>query len=354
MFALITKLLNGTQRRQPRTGTRLALEHLETREVLSTSSGALHAVSPVPGHESQENAFYISAQTQLLVDDTTAINGKANTPVGVKAISAGHDANGFADVFATDSGGSLWKDVQGGWTKIKSATSDTVESFAAVDDGRLYAVLQNVSTKHIAVEEYNGSSWTTVPVSGTPKTLDANSTASNTDTVFVQDTDGSLWDYVQFSPGSSFLSDELFLGGTRALTGITTFSAGLDSGGEPEVYASIKSKLGTTSLEKIREGSSPSSWLFIAPGTSYKSFSATTNGEVWVAGANNSIYEYDQFGHIDPNTVFSSASAVDLSAASSTDVYFATSNKSLKEFVQYPNFSSWIENNITNPGAVQL
>jgi hypothetical protein len=119
MFNLIKKLFGSTETTKTKSTFRPYLENLEMREVPSASSGSMHAVSPNPAHPYEQNDFYINAQSHLLYVNSVAITGAKGDPVGIKSLSAGHDANGFADVFATDQSGNLWKFIEGSWMKIK-------------------------------------------------------------------------------------------------------------------------------------------------------------------------------------------------------------------------------------------
>src|SRR4029077_1401107 len=108
MFGLVSKLFAGAKKSSPKPTSRLGVEALEVREVLSTSSGAMHAVAPPAGHLTQEITFYIDANDHLLRENSTALNGGKNTPSNVKLLSAGHDARGGAEVFVTAGDGSFW------------------------------------------------------------------------------------------------------------------------------------------------------------------------------------------------------------------------------------------------------
>jgi hypothetical protein len=308
------------------------LEALEMREVLSASSAAMHAVAPPAGHPTQQNVFYIDQTTHLLKDGSIALNGKANTPSGVQALSAGHDPLGFADVFVTAGDGSFWRFNEGNWTKMLGPNQ--VKSFAAVDGGRVYAIFQD-NTLH----EFNGSSWLQVPGSGTVKALDAVTDTGNCDTVFVLSMDGSFWDFSQFKPGSTFLTDKL--ANSSMISRIVNFSAGTDSIGRADVYATFLSPFqAKESLYKIGVGGSVNGWTFVADASNIRQFSATDHGAVWVNTSDGSLYEYDTFGHIQ-NKLGESVFALSLSAASSTDVYFVDAGHEVNEWVYDPNVTYW-------------
>jgi hypothetical protein len=356
MFTRIRKLLAGTTKSGPRPAAtfRPRFEALETREVQSTATGGMHAVpvAPPTGHVIQQLDFYIDARTHLLVENGTAINGGANTPSGVRLLSAGHGARGGADVFATASDGALWK-FDGHWTKVLRPTADTVLSFAAVDGGRAIAVLQNVTTGGVSLDEYNGSGWVKVPATGTPSKVDAVTDAGGRDVAFVLNSDWSMYDYGQLNPGGAFLSDKLFNGGRPLISRVTQFSAGLDAQGDAQVYATINSPvLGTSNLFKNEEGSSPSGWLKVADGSTYTDFSATDDGAVWLAGTDHSVFELDQFGHVVPGRRRDNAFAATLSAAADGDVYFVTTNGTLHQWVTTPVIQGDLL--LTGPGSVQL
>src|SRR5262249_12788327 len=149
MFALTRKLSSNQNKPGRKSTFKPQLEALETREVLSASSAAMHAVAPPAGHPTQQNVFYIDQQTHLLKDNSIVLNGKTNTPSAVQSLSAGHDPLGFADVFVTAGDGSFWRWNEGNWTKMLGP--NVVKSFAAVNGGRVYAIFQD-NTLH----EYDG------------------------------------------------------------------------------------------------------------------------------------------------------------------------------------------------------
>jgi hypothetical protein len=353
MFAAISKLFTGSKKPQPKNSSfKPGFEYLEAREVLSTATGGMHTVAPPAGHVTEQIYFYIDAHTHLLKENSSAINGTAGTPAAVQLLSAGHGAKGEPDVFVTAGDGSFWKFDAGTWTKLLKPTADQVESFAAVDGGRAYAVLENVKTGGISLDEYDGASWHKIPVIGTPRSVDAVTDTSNRDVAFVLNTDGSMYDYGQFNPGSSFLSDKLFnaphLFGAR----ITEYSAGLDAQGDANVYATIRTAFGFSNLFRNREGSSPNGWDKIASGTTYSHFSATDNGAVWLAGKDNSVFELDKFGKLVPGSQRGNAFSATISAATFDDVYFVSSDGSLTQWVNSPNVG-WESIELASPGSVQ-
>jgi len=357
MFGFINKLFSA--KKNPSTAFKsgnfkLGMETLEMREVPSAASGAMHTVAPPPGHLTQQIAFYIDAQTHLLRENSTDLNVGSNTPSNVRLLSAGHDARGGAEVFVTAGDGSFWKWDAGTWSKLLKPTADIVEGFAAVDGGRAYAILENVKTGGISLQEYDGVSFHKIPAIGTPATLDAITEPGNTDALVVKNTDGSLMDYFQFSPGSTFLSDKLFAPSRFSISRITDFSVGLDSIGRADVYATFKSRFGPSSLEKNLVGSSPSNWSIVANGSTYKKFSATDNGEVWVIGSDGSVFEYDQFGHKDPQTEIGSFIAgADISAATSQDVFIVSADGAMTQWVNSLN-GAFEAVQVDGPGTVRL
>jgi hypothetical protein len=357
MFGFINKLFSA--KKNPTTAFKsgnfkLGMEALEIRDVPSAASGAMHTVAPPVGHLTEQISFYIDANNHLLRENSTNLNGGKNTPSNVKLLSAGHDANGGAEVFVTAGDGSFWKWDAGTWTKLLKPTADKVEGFAAVDGGRAYAILENVNTGGISLQEYTGSSFHKIPVTGTPASLDAITIGNNMDTVFVKNTNGSLLDYQQFDPGSSFLSDTLFAPSVHSISHITDFSAGLDQLGRAEVYATFKTLFGTSSFSKNLAGASVNSWQFIADGSTIKKFSATDDGAVWVIGSDGSIFEYDLFGHKVPQTEMGSfARGADISAATSQDVFFVATDGSMTQWVDSLG-GAYEAVQVDGPGTVQL
>jgi len=342
---------NPASKQKLKTSFRPGLEVMESRYALSTASGAMHTVAPPPGHLSQEIAFCIDAHTHLLMENGVALNGGTGTPAGVTSLSAGRGLQGAPDVFVKAGDGSFWKFDQNQWTRLLRPTADAVLSFATVNGGRAYAILRNVNTGGVSLQEYDGATWHKLPAIGTPRTVDAITDGSATDALFVLNTDNSMYDYFQFAPGSGFLSDKLINASAHPFSRVTEFSAGLDLQGNADVYATFTSQVGTSALYKNRLGSNPNSWAFVTNGTNYTHISATDSGAVWLSGRDHSVFLIDAFGHKANETVLGNAFAANISAATSQDVFIVGTNGSLTQWV---DTFAWHTVQFGSAGTVQI
>jgi hypothetical protein len=357
MFGLNSKRFSGHKMRSHKSTFRPQIEALETREVLSTSSSALHAVSPSPSAPFEQNDFYIDLNTHLLNLNSVVLNGKPNTPSAVQSLSAGHGPDGGADVFVTAGDGSFWKWWDGRWSKLLGPGQ--VKSFAAVDGGSVYAIFAD-NTLHECI----GSSWLRVLNSGTVQALDAVTDKFGHDAIYVLNTDntfGVIYTVPVVSvPGAKSgivnpprtvytqlaAAHFAYTGyGSITLPGVITFSAGTDLSGKADVYA----ESWTGFLEK-NVGNTPNGWSGVAMRGTFQLFSATDNGAVWVIGTDNTpygvvssaLYEYDAYGNQTNDHGY--APSLSISAASSTDVYYVDSSHGVDEFMYDPNQGVWIDN----------
>jgi hypothetical protein len=387
MFGLSSKRISGQKKSGSKSTFRPQLEALETREVLSTSSAALHAVSSGPpisiDDRGGQSDFYINLSTHLLKLNTQVLNGKPNTPSAVQALSAGHDPDGSPDVFVTAGDGSFWKYnsgvVGGSWSKLLGPGK--VKSFAAVDDGHVYAIFAD-NTLH----EYIGSNWFQVPNSGKVKALDAVTDKFGYDAIFVLNTDNSFGEIytvpppqhlpgpqvtartpsviVQPPPGGivnppptvyTELASPGFIrhpnGTVSTFPAVRSFSAGTDLNGKADVYA----QWWTGGLLK-NVGDSPNGWSTVAAAGTFSLFSATDSGAVWVIGTDNTpygvdptaLYEYDAFGNKQNDRGFTAS--LSISAASSTDVYFVDTSHDIGEFAYDPADMVWVSYSVNGNG----
>jgi hypothetical protein len=321
MFTNIIKLFaarkNCVRRSTARKPLQPVVECLDSRDVPSTSSAAPHAVA-TPNHPNQDDVFYIDQVTGALKDGPFVMEHWAD----VTSLSAGHDAVGDVDVFVTIGGNSFWKWDQGRWTELPG---NLVKSFAAVDGGRAYAIFSDGS-----LNEYNGFGWIRMTGSHTVAALDAVTSKSGRDSVFVLATDTSFWEYDATSSNArSFVSERLHLGG--AINHVIDFSAGTDALGNADVYATIQVRLGITELFENHHANS-GGWHFVTMGYNYHGYSATDNGAVWMIAPKNGVVELDRYGH--KLHSLSNVAAASISAASSTDVYFTSTDHSINEWVR--------------------
>jgi hypothetical protein len=376
MFGLSRKRFSGQKTSGSKSTFRPQLEALETREVLSTSSAALHAVSsPHPTDVNQrfggEADFYIDLNTHLLKVNSVVLNGKANTPSAVQSLSAGHGSDGNADVFVKAGDGSFWEAAGPALTWSKLLGPGQVKSFAAVDGGRVYAIFGD-NTLH----EYIGANWFQVPNSGQVKALDAVTDKSGYDAVFVLNADNSFGEIytvplrlpgpqvsamtpsvIAYPPPGGIVSPPPTVYTELALPGfirhpdgtvstfpeVHGFSAGTDLGGRADVYV----KWWDGSLRK-NVGASPNGWSTVAAAGTFSLFSATDSGAVWVIGKDNTpfgvdptaLYEYDAFGNKQYDR--GNTASLSISAASSTDVYFVDTSHGVEEFAYSPLDMIWV------------
>jgi hypothetical protein len=147
--SLFRKLKPSNKPTARRARARLECEALEERQLLS-SSPALSAITTNHSYYNpyshslyrwtDHDLFAIDANTQTVVDykNGTRIDLSQNGPQGVLAVSAGVDANGWAEVFAIDSmnsGRRLWR-YDGGWQLLSTAPYSEI---SATRDGQVYA-----------------------------------------------------------------------------------------------------------------------------------------------------------------------------------------------------------------------
>ena len=190
----------------------LQVESLERREVLSVSSPSIHAVGDGPAsNPTQERVFYINKSDHALftaTGDTTGtltpwvLTGWSHAPATVQTLSAGHGANGDDDVVIEAADGSLWEDTLTGNTNIGQMLNwkellgpGQVQSFAAVDGGRVFAIFSD-SSLHL----FNGSTWSTVPTPGKVTAIDAVTDTFGHDTVYVLNGDDSFGEVTYLPP----------------------------------------------------------------------------------------------------------------------------------------------------------
>jgi len=312
MFGFTTKMFSTNKKPARKAAFKPQIEGLEKRDALSASSAALHAVTDAQGHS---HVFYLNAQNHRLFEGNVELNGAHNTPKGVQILSAGQDAIGDADVYVTDSKGAFWRWNEGDWTKISLPHGDKVESFAAVDGGRVYAIFQD-STLH----EFDGSSWSTVPGSGKVNALDAVTDNFHRDTIFTNNADGTFGEFFDSGFDGYYQLASAIHVGRYTLPGVDSFSAGTDLNGYADVYAELA--FGNFEVNDA------ASWRYVAPSYTINEFSATNNGQVWFTASNNSLNKYDAFGNLHN---VSNQSYVSISAAASNDVYMVMADHSLWE-----------------------
>jgi hypothetical protein len=337
MFSLAKLFSQKKKPARKNNNFRPQLEGLEKREVMSASSLALHAVTDAYGNNvavfegtytNNGNQFtgLISSSNQLggagPLSNVIPI-GKANTPQTVESFSLGLDAKGGGDLFVKATDGSFWDldltDFR--WVKLQTPGNIQVESFAAVDGGRVYAIFQdgslNVFTP-ITVNSAPGPDlvlsspvtqpfgiWEHVYGAGSVTALDAVTDKRGHDAVFVENSDKSFGEF--YSPTGASLSvpvGQAYVGPYNQLAAaghnylwfdgkvyittysqIGTFSAGTDANGYADVFATYDGY-----LDRYYYGAG---WKEIALPKTFQSFSATDSGVAWIIGADGSLERYN-------------------------------------------------------------
>lgn len=291
------------RRSQPRAGVRLELETLEDRRLMATIATA--GVSDVfvirPDKSVWENigagwvpltssgfASSISAVTEPAVGDfvlfaltTGGSVFQYRTTLGwslvgstFTAISAGTDANGFADVFAlTSTGGALYEFNNSGVFELGTF----INSVAASNNGIVYATLTNNAVW--AFDPVFG--WFALTSAGFSNQVSAQMNASTGDqVVFAVNLSGSVFQWT--------------LNGGWSLLGSTfkTISAGQDTGGNADVYALTANNALFEFLQ------SPTRAVMV--GNFVSDAAATTNNRVFVILTNGAVWGFDTtFGWFD-------------------------------------------------------
>jgi hypothetical protein len=340
------------------------LDALEARYALSVSSAAIHAVGDAFGDSSvfyldkyYDNALFEVDHNKNTIYGLTSTDPTTQGPhTAVQAFSAGLDGTGHADVFVKAADSSFWEFSHAlGWRQILPAgTLNTVQSFAAVKGGRLYAQFTDNTLK-----EFDGANWLTVPGSGTIQALDAVTDNYSCDAVFVKNTDGTFGEFYHGSyqqlAGLSYFGfgtiGTISTGnlarigtGTSGTIGtgtnmifsrssyyrpiysvpqVSTFSAGIGLNGQADVYALFF----TGELKKNVGGL----WTTVAAAGTVNQFSATDQEQVWVVASDNTLKKYDAAGvrHDIPHWVGETITS--LSAARSDDVYMVDNHQILFE-----------------------
>jgi hypothetical protein len=281
--------------------TRLGLETLEERKVLSTASANIHAVTDAYGHSA---VFYIDPNNHAFYE-VDAYHGKrmlsgANT---VQSLTAGVDSHGYADAFVKAGDNSFWEYNYRGWHQVLGP--NYVKDFAAVKGDRVY--FENWDDSLWQFQDLHGFHQMSGP--GTVQTLDAVTDNLGRDAVFAIRGDHSF--------------QELFQGSWHQLSGAYTiqkgFSAGTDTAGNADVYGVA----GDNSFWKWDNG-----WARLANAGVVSQFSATNSGQCWYIAPNGSLNKFD--GNNNVHNVWN-GSFTQISAAASNDVYVVNWDKSLWE-----------------------
>jgi hypothetical protein len=377
MFSL-NKLFSRKKKPAPkRNNFRPQLESLEKREVMSASSLSLHAVTDVYGNNVAvfEGSYTTAAgqftglisSTNLLGNGVPVNNviptGIANSPNGVESFSLGLDANGRSDLFVKATDGSFWDLSEHGWVKLQTPGNIQVESFAAVDGGRVYAIFQDGSLNVFTPVTVNSApapnlvlsspvtqpfgTWEHVYGAGSVTALDAVTDKRGHDAVFVENSDKSFGEF--YSPTGASLSvpvGQVYVGPYNQLAAaghnyllfdgmvyittysqIGTFSAGTDANGYADVFANYNGY-----LDRYYYGAG---WKEVALPKTFQSFSATDSGVAWIIGADGSLERYN--GSTVQEITNSGGPERSVAGASSLTAFVTYPNNEIEGFFLDPN-----------------
>jgi hypothetical protein len=382
MFGL-AKLLSKKHKPSPKRNFKPQLESLEKREVMSASSLSLHAVTDVYGNNlavfegtytnnGNQNTGLIFSTNHLGnagAQSNLIPTGIANTPNAVESFSLGLDANGRGDLFVKATDGSFWDLSEHGWVKLQTPGNLQVETFAAVDGGRVYAIFQDGSLNVFTPTGVSNSApapylvlpspgtqpfgtWEHVYGAGSVTALDAVTDKYGYDAVYVENADKSFGEF--YSPNSGSLpvpAGQAYIGAYTQLASaghtywiyggtvhsttysqIGAFSAGTDANGYADVFATWY----TGFLDEHIRGTG---WKEVAAPQAFQSYSATDSGVAWIIGADGSLERYNG----------STVEEVTNSGGPERSVAGASS---LTAFVTYPN--SEIEGYFLDPNPNNL
>jgi hypothetical protein len=309
MFAKLANLFSSKKPVSRRRSFKPQIETLEARATPSVSSTAVHAVKDIHGNSA---VFFLNTQNGAFYE-TDAYHGTRmlSNSGTIKSFSAGLDANGLADVFALAGDDSFWEYSNShGWQRLLQP--NTVESFAAVQGGRCYVLDPNDNS----LWEFNGAPGAWTQLGSAVQSLDAVTDRAGNDAVFVKRLDGAFGEY--YHGGYQEFTFQVFDFTIPVI--VSSFSAGTDINGNADVFAVMS----TGMLERYAGGA----WSDVAAAGSYKEFSATDSGQVWVIASDNTLVKYD---NSDTRSVVSTSTFVSISAASSNDVYAVSTYDALWE-----------------------
>jgi hypothetical protein len=311
---LLRKLMGKSPRvrpsvaRRPRS-TQLSFDALEERQVLSTSSTAIHAVTDNFGHS---EVFFINKVNKAFYEHdasgTHMLSG-ANT---VKSFSAGIDGSGHADAFIIAGDNSMWEWNSTGWHKLNEP--ERMTEFAAVKGDRAYAIGVDRAlyefTPPITILGFHFGGWKRLDGPGAVQSIDAVTDSLGRDAVFAIRGDGSFQE--RFSGAWQFLSGPFTI--QRG------FSAGTDLNGNADVFGLD----GTNQLFRRTTGV----WTKLGAPNTVKTISATNAGQVDFITTGGKLEKFDAAGTL--HVLDTVSTYLEVSAAASNDVY-----------VTIWNFSGW-------------
>jgi hypothetical protein len=176
---------------------KLQLEALEDRQLLSVSpisAITTHQSSGVTNHDLYAITAGTTPSTQCVVDynNGTPINLNQNGPQGVKAVSAGIDPQGKAEVFALDGNQALWR-YDGSWQKLSPLRFKEI-SATQTYSGQVYAATDGSYYGKVDVDLFNASGGLTnlAAPGGYATGISASRDQYGLDEIFVVDGSGNI------------------------------------------------------------------------------------------------------------------------------------------------------------------
>jgi hypothetical protein len=311
----LSKLLGLSSRVRPSVAARPrsfrpSFDNLEERQVLSTSSPTIHAVTDSFGHS---EVFFINKQNHAFYEKdasgTHMLSG-ANT---VQSFSAGLDRTGHADVFVNDGLNHIFEwNSTSGWQRLNEP--ERMTEFAAVKGDRAYAVgadraLYEYSPPFTLFGHHFGG-WQRLDGPGSVQSIDAVTDKAGRDAVFAIRGDNTF--------------QERFNGSWQFLSGANTikrgFSAGTDLNGNADVF-------GIDGVNQLFRHTT-SGWTKLGLPNTVRTISATDAGQVDFITTGGKLEKFDGSGNL--HVLDTVSSYLEVSAAASNDVY-----------VTIWNFSGW-------------
>lgn len=309
---LLRKLLGTSSRvrpsvaRRPRS-TRLSFDNLEERQVLSTSSPTIHAVTDNFGHS---EVFFINKVNHAFYEKDAAGTQMLSGANTVQSFSAGVDSTGHADAFVIAGDNSMWEWNSAGWRKLYEP--ERMTQFAAVKGDRVYAVGADKAlyeySPPFTIFGFHFGGWQRLDGPGAVQSIDAVTDSSGRDAVFAIRGDNTF--------------QERFNGSWQFLSGANTiqrgFSAGTDLAGNADVFGLD----GVNQFWRHTTGG----WTKLGAPNTVKTISATDSGQVDFITTGGKLEKYDGFGTL--HVLDTVSSYVEVSAAASNDVYVTIWNYS--------------------------
>jgi hypothetical protein len=311
---LLNKVLGKSSRVRPSVARRPksyrpSFDSLEERQVLSTSSPTIHAVTDNFGHS---EVFFINKQTRAFEEHDAGGNHILSGANTVQSFSAGVDRTGHADAFVIAGDNSMWEWNSSGWHKLFEP--ERMTQFAAVKGDRVYAVgadkaLYEYSPPFTIFGIHLGG-WQRLDGPGAVQSIDAVTDSSGRDAVFAIRGDNTFRE--RFNGSWTFLS-----GANTIQRG---FSAGTDLSGNADVFGLD----GTNQLFRHTTGG----WTALGARNTVRTISATNAGQVDFITTGGKLEKFDAAGAL--HVLDTVSSYIEVSAAASNDVY-----------VNIWNFSGW-------------